>query len=101
MDLNEAERNYELMLKRLCQDVSKERWKCPTPEVLTAALRGLFPSCWNHFLPQGVVIAIRDTRKAYCYADIEKEVLPANAPEVLELRRHLSAYIEVPLKEPQ
>ncbi|MEZ0208862.1 MAG: hypothetical protein ACAH17_01640 [Candidatus Paceibacterota bacterium] len=80
------------ILERLCRDVSSGEKKCPTPEVLTASLRTLFP---DDYFPEGTGIAVKDSTNASWYVDVATEVLPPNRNDVRWLRRQLSSYVQV------
>lgn len=84
MDIHKEEDRYEFILRRLCEKVSAGEWACPTPELLTAALRGLFP---NYEFPEGTGVAIHDGSKAYPYVDVGTKVLPPNRDDVRNFRR--------------
>jgi hypothetical protein len=90
MDITKEEDRYTFILDCLCEKVSKGELPCPTPELLTAALRKLFP---NYNFPPGTGIAIHDGSKAYWYVDVETKVLPPSR-EVWEFRALLSGFIK-------
>lgn len=90
MDITKEEDRYGFILDRLCEKISKGELPCPTPELLTAALRKLFP---NYEIPEGTGIAIHDGPKAYHYVDVGTEILPPSR-EIWEYRVMLSGFIK-------
>jgi hypothetical protein len=84
------EDRYLYIMDRLCQEVSAGKIRCPEPEVLTAALRGLFP---EGYFPQGTGIAVHDSTRASYYVDVGTIVLPPNREDVWRLRFILSGFI--------
>lgn len=89
--LPESDR-VDFMLDRLCREISKGRISCPKPDVLTAALRGLFP---EEYFPPEMEIAINESSRSSWYTDrASVNSCPAYG-SVLWLRRRLSSYIAI------
>jgi hypothetical protein len=92
MDLSIEANRLLYMLERLCKDVSAGKKKCPESELLTAALRTLFP---EDYFPPGTGVAVKDSVQSSWYIDVGTEVLPPNRDDVRQLRRELTKYIKV------
>jgi hypothetical protein len=91
MNILKEEDRYEFILDCLCKKVSMGEVPCPTPELLTAALRDLFP---NFDIPPETGIAIHDGPKVYHYVDMGTEALPPNRNDVRKFRRGLSGLLQ-------
>jgi hypothetical protein len=87
MNILDEQDRFLYIMDRLCEEVGEGRRPCPESEVLTAALRDLFP---GGYFPAGTGVAVHDKTKSSWYVDIDTKVLPPNRPDVLRLRRELS-----------
>jgi hypothetical protein len=91
LNLDKEEDRYLYVLEQLCKDV-REGQACPTPEVLTSALKALFPKVP---IPEGTGIAVHNSPNASWYVDVGTRPIPSWDPQVYDLRRRLTSYIVV------
>lgn len=81
-----------IMLAELCKTIDQGEVRCPSPEVLTRAIRKLFPSS---YFPAGTEIAINERVQSSWYADNDHDWGRATFNQVLWYRRRLTRYIVI------
>lgn len=76
----------------LCQDVQKKAIRIPIPEVLTWAMKGLFPG--ENIIPDGTVFILNTADSRVTWSVEESRVsVKVNYWNAVWLRRRLSSYM--------